>query len=186
MRVFVAGGTGIIGRGLIPLLVAAGHFFTRARHRIEEGRPRFAASRAQGTELVNRFLDAAGGGDLEPFIEMLAPDVVFYGDGGGKGASVTAPIYGRVRVERLMRGLARRARDFVASARPVEVNGQPGLLSFDREGNLVGVLAFDLLDGQVHAIRSMVNPDKLRHLGTPSEAFTRSRRPGGGSLGPKT
>ncbi len=154
--------------------------FTRARHRIEEGRPRFAASRAQGMELVNRFLAAAAGGDVEPFIEMLAPDVVFYGDGGGKGPSVTAPIYGRVRVERLMRGLARRAGDLVASARPVEVNGQPGLLSFDPEGNLVGVLAFDLLDGQVHAIRSIVNPDKLRHLGTPSEAFTRSRGPGSG------
>jgi RNA polymerase sigma-70 factor (ECF subfamily) len=79
-----------------------------------------------------------------------------------------------------MRGLARRARDLVASARPAEVNGQPGLVSFDPDGNLVGVLAFDLLDGQVHAIRSMVNPDKLRHLGTPSEAFTRPRRPGRG------
>ena len=154
--------------------------FTRARHRIEEGRPRFAASRAQGIELVNRFLDAAGGGDVEPFMEMLAPDVVFYGDGGGKGPAITAPIYGRERVERLMRGLARRARDFVASARPAEVNGQPGLLSFDADGNLVGVLAFDLLDGQVQAIRSIVNPDKLRHLGTPSEAFIRTRRPGSG------
>ena len=154
--------------------------FTRARHRIEEGRPRFAASRAQGMELVDRFLDAAGGGDMEPFIEMLAPDVVFYGDGGGKGPAITAPIYGRERVARLMRGLARRARDLVASARPAEVNGQPGLVSFDPDGNLVGVLAFDLLDGQVHAIRSMVNPDKLRHLGVPSEAFTRPRRPGSG------
>jgi hypothetical protein len=42
------------------------------------------------------------------------------------------------------------------------------------------VLAFDLLDGQVLAIRSIVNPDKLRHLGTPSEAFIPSRRPGSG------
>jgi RNA polymerase sigma-70 factor, ECF subfamily len=90
------------------------------------------------------------------------------------------PIYGRERVERLMRGLARRARDFVASARPAEVNGQPGLLSFGADGNLVGVLAFDLLDGQVQAIRSIVNPDKLRHLGTPSGALSRSRRPGSG------
>jgi RNA polymerase sigma-70 factor, ECF subfamily len=83
-------------------------------------------------------------------------------------------------VGRLIRGLARRARDFVASARPAEVNGQPGILSFDADGNLVGVLAFDLLDGQVQAIRSIVNPDKLRHLGTPSEAFIRTRRPGSG------
>ena len=84
--------------------------FGRARRRIDEGRPRFEASRRQGAELTNRFLAAVGGGDMEPFIEMLAPDVVFYGDGGGKGPAITAPIYGRERVARLMRGLARRAR----------------------------------------------------------------------------
>jgi hypothetical protein len=42
-------------------------------------------------EPVDRFLDAAGGGDMEPFIEMLAPDVVFYGDGGGKGRPSPCP-----------------------------------------------------------------------------------------------
>ena len=80
--------------------------FGRARRRIDEGRPRFEASRRQGAELTSRFLAAVGGGDMEPFIEMLAPDVVFYGDGGGKGPAITAPVYGRERVARLLRGLA--------------------------------------------------------------------------------
>ncbi len=150
--------------------------FARARRRIDEGRPRFEASRRQGAELTSRFLAAAGGGDMEPFIEMLAPDVVFYGDGGGKGLAITAPIYGRERVARLLRGLGRRFRPLAASARPVQVNGQPGVISYDADGNLIGVLAFDVLGGQVHAIRSVVNPDKLRHLGVTSDALL---RPGG-------
>jgi RNA polymerase sigma-70 factor (TIGR02957 family) len=138
--------------------------FARARRRIDEGRPRFEASRHQGTELTDRFLAAVSGGDLEGFIEMLAPDVVFYGDGGGKGPAVTKPIHGRERVARLLRGLARQAPRLVSGGRPVEVNGQPGVIYNDLDGNLYGVATFDVLDGQVVAIRSVVNPDKLRHL----------------------
>ena len=150
--------------------------FGRARRRIDEGRPRFEASRRQGAELTSRFLAAVGGGDMEPFIEMLAPDVVFYGDGGGKGPAITAPIYGRERVARLLRGLSRRFRPVVASVHPVHVNGQPGVISYDADGNLIGVLSFDVLGGQVHAIRSVVNPDKLQHLGATSDALLRPDR----------
>jgi RNA polymerase sigma-70 factor (ECF subfamily) len=49
--------------------------------------------------------------------------------------------------------------------RPAEVNGHPGLLSHDPEGRLLGVLALDIAEGRVQTIRSIVNPDKLRHLG---------------------
>ncbi len=150
--------------------------FGRARRRIDEGRPRFEASRREGAELTDRFLAALGGGDMDAFINMLAPDVVFYGDGGGKGLAITAPIYGRDRVARLLRGLGRRAEQLVGSVRSVQVNGQPGVISFDRDGKLFGVLAFDVLDGQVHAIRSVANPDKLRHLGATSEAIVRGDR----------
>jgi len=150
--------------------------FGRARRRIDEGRPRFEASRRAGAELTDRFLAAVGGGDIEGFIGLLAPDVAFYGDGGGKGQAIPAPVYGRERVARLMRGLIRRAQQLGVSARPVQVNGQPGVISFDRDGRLVAVMAFDLLDGQLLAIRSVVNPDKLRHLGETSEAFVRGDR----------
>ncbi len=145
--------------------------FTRARRRIDEGKPRFDASRAQGAELVLRFLDAADGGDMDGFIELLAPDVVFYGDGGGKGEAAHAPIRGREQVGRFLRGLARRARKMSLAGRLVWVNGQPGLLSIDADGRLIGVVAFDVLDGTIQAIRSVVNPDKLRHLGDTSQAW---------------
>ena len=101
---------------------------------------------------------------MDSFIELLAPDVVFYGDGGGKGPAIGTPVYGRERVARLMHGLTRQARRLALEVRPVHVNGQPGVISYDRAGNLLGVLTFDCADGQVQAIRSVVNPDKLRHL----------------------
>jgi RNA polymerase sigma-70 factor (TIGR02957 family) len=145
--------------------------FARARRRIDEGKPRFGASRAQGMELMTRFLDAVGGGDMDGFIELLAPDVVFFGDGGGKGEAIRTPISGRERVARLMRGIVRRARQLGATGRPAWVNGQPGLVSYDAEGNLIGVMAFDMLDGAVQAIRSVVNPDKLQHIGVTSQAW---------------
>ncbi|HEY2280476.1 MAG TPA: RNA polymerase sigma-70 factor [Streptosporangiaceae bacterium] len=138
--------------------------FTRARRHVDQGRPRFEASRQEGTELTARFLAAVAGGDLEGFIEMLAPDVVMYGDGGGKAPAARTPIHGREQVARLLRGLVRQFPRWASEIRPSQVNGQPGVLAYDRDGNLVGVMAFDISDGQVVAIRSMINPDKLRHL----------------------
>jgi RNA polymerase sigma-70 factor, ECF subfamily len=138
--------------------------FTRARRHVDEGRPRFEASRRQGTELTDRFLAAVSGGDLEGFIEMLAPDVVMYGDGGGKAPAARTPIHGREQVARLLRGLVRQLPRWASEIRSSQVNGQPGVLAYDHDGNLVGVMALDVLDGQVVAIRSVINPDKLRHL----------------------
>jgi RNA polymerase sigma-70 factor (ECF subfamily) len=138
--------------------------FTRARRHIDEGRPRFEASRREGAELTERFLAALGGGDLEGFIELLAPDVVMYGDGGGKAPAARTPVHGRERVARLLRGLIRQAPRWVSELRPAEINGEPGLAAYDHDGKLYGVMAFELLDGQVQAIRSVINPDKLRHL----------------------
>jgi RNA polymerase sigma-70 factor (ECF subfamily) len=138
--------------------------FARARRHVDEGRPRFEASRQQGAELTDRFLAAVRGGDMEPFIELLAPDVVMMGDGGGKVPAGVTPLYGRERVARLLRGLARQLSRWVSEFRPAQVNGQPGVLAYGPDGNLFAVMVFDSLDGQVVAIRSVVNPDKLRHL----------------------
>ena len=64
---------------------ACRQIFARARRRIEEGRPRFETSRAEGEELTGLFLAAARGGDMSSLFERLAPDVLFYGDSGGLG-----------------------------------------------------------------------------------------------------
>ncbi|HEX3306016.1 MAG TPA: sigma-70 family RNA polymerase sigma factor, partial [Streptosporangiaceae bacterium] len=77
--------------------------FARARRRIDEGRPRFETSRAEGEELTALFLAAADGGDMTSLLERLAPDVVFYGDSGGKGESFISPVLGRDRVTQVIR-----------------------------------------------------------------------------------
>jgi RNA polymerase sigma-70 factor (ECF subfamily) len=143
--------------------------FARARGRIDEGRPRFESSRAQREELARRFLAAADGGDMGSLLELLAPDVVFLGDGGGKAQALASPMYGREQVARFMVGLFRRGRALRASYRLVSVNGQPGAITFDADGRVVTVFALDVLDGVVQAVRSVVNPDKLGHLGPVSD-----------------
>jgi RNA polymerase sigma factor (sigma-70 family) len=148
--------------------------FARARQRISAGgraggSAPSAARRAEGEELARRFFDAAAGGDLNALLGMLAPDVVFHGDGGGKAQAVGKPLAGRQRVARLAVGLLRRAGVLGASLRLAWVNGQPGAVVYDAEGRVVAVAELDVADGVVQAIRSVVNPDKLGHLGPVSD-----------------
>jgi RNA polymerase sigma-70 factor, ECF subfamily len=137
----------------------------RARRHVEAGRPRFEASRRQREELARRFFAAIEEGDTEGLVGLLAADAVLHGDGGGKAPALAAPVHGAERVARLLVGLARRGRAVGMRARPAEVNGHPGLLTLDPDGRLLGVFALDIADGRVQTVRSMVNPDKLRHLG---------------------
>jgi RNA polymerase sigma-70 factor (ECF subfamily) len=139
---------------------------TRARRHVEERRPRFEASRRQREELATRFFAAAEEGDLGGLEELLAHDVVLHGDGGGKAPAVKRALHGRARVARtLIGGLRAAARLGGVSSRREEVNGQPGALFLDREGRLLGVMILDIADGQIQGVSSIVNPDKLRHLG---------------------
>jgi RNA polymerase sigma-70 factor (ECF subfamily) len=139
---------------------------TRARRQVQEGRPRFEASRERREVLARRFFAAAVDGELEALEELLAHDVVLHGDGGGKAPALAHPVHGRAKVARtLLAWFRAAARIGGVSLQAAEVNGQPGALLFDPEGRLVTVLSVDVADGQVQAIRSIVNPDKLRHLG---------------------
>jgi RNA polymerase sigma-70 factor, ECF subfamily len=137
----------------------------RARRHVEAGRPRFESSRRQREELARRFFAAVEQGDTEGLVGLLADDVVMYGDGGGKAPALAAPVHGAVQVARLLLGLARRGASAGIRGRPAEINGHPGLLTIDPDGRLLGVLALDIADGRVQTVRSIVNPDKLRHLG---------------------
>ncbi len=138
---------------------------TRARRHVGEHKPRFEASRDKREELAARFFGAVGDGDMDGLVAMLAADVVVYGDSGGTPPSWPRPIVGRDRVVRLLLGLAQQARRLGLGIRPAEVNGQAGALFLDPGGGLISVLVLDIADGQVQAVRSVINPDKLRHLG---------------------
>jgi RNA polymerase sigma factor (sigma-70 family) len=148
--------------------------FARARQRIAAGgqahdQPAVTVRRTEGAELARRFFAAADGGDLDALLTMLAPDVVFWGDGGGKAQALGKPLAGRQRVLRFIGGLFRRGALLGASLAPAWVNGQPGAVTYDAAGRVVNVFALDIADGQIRAIRSVVNPDKLRHLGPVSD-----------------
>jgi RNA polymerase sigma-70 factor (ECF subfamily) len=133
---------------------------------VDERRPRFEASREQQEALASRFFAAAEEGDLEGLEELLAHDVVFRGDGGGKAPAAPRPIHGRARVARLLiAGLRILARSGGFITRHEEINGQPGALFFDREGRLLSVAILDIAEGQIQGVNAIANPDKLRHLG---------------------
>jgi RNA polymerase sigma-70 factor (TIGR02957 family) len=139
---------------------------TRARRHVQERRPRFEASREQREELATRFFAAAEDGDLQGLEELLAHDVVFRGDGGGKAPAAARAVHGRAKVARLLiAGLRTLARSGGFTTRREEVNGQPGALFFDREGRLLSVAILDIAEGQIQGVSAIANPDKLRHLG---------------------
>ena len=147
--------------------VACRQLVSRARARINERKPRFEASRRRRDELAAQFFAACEEGDLPAFIDMLAADVVFTGDGGGKvppGFAVSRPLFGREAVGKLLAGFARRL--FGVRFEQAVVNGQPGALLRHPNGDLISVLSLDIAGGQVSGIRSIVNPEKLQHLRT--------------------
>jgi RNA polymerase sigma-70 factor, ECF subfamily len=137
----------------------------RARRHVGEHRPRFEASRSKREELAARFFSAIGDGDMDGLVTMLAADIVVYGDSGGISPSWPRPIVGRDRVVRLLHSIAEQNRQVGVSIRPAEINGQPGARLEDRGGRLISVFVLDIADGQVQTVRSVINPDKLRHLG---------------------
>jgi RNA polymerase sigma-70 factor (TIGR02957 family) len=151
---------------------ACRQLFARARRAVDEGRPRFGSSRADAEELTAFFLDAANGGDITALIGRLAPDVAFYGDSGGKGETTfIAPVFGRDQVMGIIAAQVARVIKAGAALRPVTLNGQAGFLVYDADGGLIVACAFDIVEHQVQAIRTVANPDKLRHLGPVSQTW---------------
>jgi RNA polymerase sigma-70 factor (ECF subfamily) len=137
----------------------------RARRRVNARRPRFEAPFAKRATLAERFFAAVETGDLEGLVDMLAADVVTYGDGGGRGPSLPKPVYGREKVLRLLTALSTALRRFDLHLERATVNAQPGLLVRDASGALLDVLSVDVVGAKVQTIHSILNPDKLGHLG---------------------
>ena len=139
----------------------------RARRHVQQRRPRFETSRRQAEELAASFFAAAEEGDLEGLKQLLADDVVLRADSGGKVPAFKRAIHGRAKVARTLIGGLRLAggRFGGFSSRREDVNGQPGALFFDRDGGLISVVILDVADGHIQGVNSIVNPDKLQHLG---------------------
>jgi RNA polymerase sigma-70 factor (ECF subfamily) len=148
---------------------------SRARRLVEDGRPRFDVDRREREELAARFFDAMTVGDVDALRELLAADVEVYGDGGGKAPQWMRVVLGADNVARMFGGLGRRFAGIGIQVEPHEVNGQPGAVVRDAGGRVVNVLALDVLGGRIKVVRSVINPDKLRHIGAVADAWALMR-----------
>jgi RNA polymerase sigma-70 factor (TIGR02957 family) len=138
---------------------------SRARRLVEERRPRFEASREQREELARRFIAAAQDGDVGGLQALLAEDVELHGDGGGKAPALARPLFGRDRAVRTLVAWGRALKRFGIRMEPADVNGQAGVIGLDAEGRLIYVMTLDVAEGRIQTVHSVINPDKLRHLG---------------------
>ncbi len=138
----------------------------RARRHVAERRPRFRTTSEQRDELAQRFFAAVRSGDLAGLEALLAHDVELTGDGGGKVPALARAQHGRSRVAHtLVTWLKMTARFPELTMHQVEVNGGPGAMFVDGQKRMLAVWSVDIAEGQVIAVRSIVNPDKLAHLG---------------------
>ncbi|MCM8732136.1 sigma-70 family RNA polymerase sigma factor [Hephaestia sp. GCM10023244] len=162
----------VFGQGFDEVAAAIGRdpaacrqLAARAREHVRAERPRYPVERGRGHEIAAAFLTASRAGDTDALRELLAADVTFYSDGGGK----------RPAAARVMRGLSEVTRSLAAIARLLAakppsrlvryglVNGLPGFVTREHDG-LLQTTALLIDHGRIAAIYVMRNPDKLAHL----------------------
>jgi RNA polymerase sigma-70 factor (ECF subfamily) len=172
----------VFGFGFPEVAVAVGRseaacrqLAVRARRHMDVGRPRFEADRQEREELAARFFDALRDGDIDGVRELLAADVQLVADGGGKAPALARSVFGADNVARVLASIFPLLGKIDARVETRELNGQPGAIFHDRNDNVVGTLTLDVLGAQIQTIRSVVNPDKLGHIGPVADAWAIAR-----------
>ena len=135
----------------------------RARERVREARPRFAATEQDGLRIAEAFLQASREGDLGALRQLLADDAVLHSDGGGKKAATLRPVMGGDKVARFFAGIAGKPGGKLLGAAVVRLNGMPAVLGTEADG-LPRSISLDIQDGRIVAVYMVRNPDKLRHV----------------------
>jgi RNA polymerase sigma-70 factor (ECF subfamily) len=153
---------GEIARMLDKSDAACRKLFSRAKDNIAANRPRFQVSSEEHRRLLEQFMRAAGSGDLDGLMTLLAEDVTFWGDGGGKvrGAALQ-PVHGRVNVARFVIGVTARFTPAGAQFAVADVNSKPTLLIRHPDGTPAIVVSIDVDEGRIHNVWAIANQDKL-------------------------
>ncbi|MEV0616727.1 RNA polymerase sigma-70 factor [Nonomuraea sp. NPDC050404] len=134
----------------------------RARAHVAARRPREVVSAAETRDALAAFQRAVETGDLQRLLDILAPDVVFLGDGGGVVQAVLQPVVGARKVGTLVAaGLGRYAA--TASLRPAQVNGYPALI-LRLDGRVDTVVAVRIDGGLITGLYAVRNPEKLSRI----------------------
>jgi RNA polymerase sigma-70 factor (TIGR02957 family) len=138
----------------------------RAREHVAARRPRVQVSRAEQEAVVERFLEAVRGGDMQALLDVLAPDAVLVADGGGVASAARRPIEGANRVAVLLGGLVKL--DGVFELTPMWLNGGPAA-RVDLDGAMDTVVSLVIEGGQVTRLYAVRNPHKLARLDQEAE-----------------
>ncbi|MEV4655929.1 RNA polymerase sigma-70 factor [Micromonospora sp. NPDC049301] len=133
----------------------------RARVHVAARRPRGAVTPAETRGALEAFQRAVETGDMQGLLDILAPDVVLLGDGGGIRQAVPRPVAGAGKVARLL--VSRKARIAAMSLRPAQVNGYPAL-ALRLDGEIDTVVAVRIDDGLITGLYAVRNPEKLSHM----------------------
>ncbi|WP_436774709.1 RNA polymerase sigma-70 factor [Yinghuangia sp. YIM S09857] len=134
----------------------------RARSHVAARRPRAAVSAADTRAALAAFQQAVESGDLQHLVDILAPDVVYLGDGGGAKQATMEPVFGAENVARLLTfGLSTFAADMAVE--PVEINGHPAL-RVRRDGKVNGIIAMHVENGLITGVYGVRNPEKLSRV----------------------
>jgi RNA polymerase sigma-70 factor, ECF subfamily len=147
----------------------------RARRHVDAGRPRFEADRRAREKLAAQFFGALREGDVDGLQELLAADVQLAGDSGGKAPALARTVVGAGKVARVLAAFFPLLVRIDVTIEPRDVNGQPGAIFRDRDGKVASTWTIDVLEGQIQAIRTVNNPDKLAHVGPVADAWALAR-----------
>lgn len=131
----------------------------RARRHVEDRKPRFDVDPVQQQALTEGFLAAAGGGDLDGLMSLLAPDARLVGDSGGKSRAPLRIIESADKVGRFLLGAAAKPVPDM-SFRIMELNGAPAAVVFSGD-KPDSVFQLDVHDGRIQCVYILRNPDKL-------------------------
>ncbi|ADP83171.1 RNA polymerase sigma-70 factor [Pseudofrankia inefficax] len=134
----------------------------RARAHVAARRPREVVSAAETRGALDAFQRAVETGDLQSLLDILAPDVVLLGDGGGVRQAVPRPVVGSDKVARLLTGGLRKT-VAAASFQPVQVNGYPALV-LRLGGEIDTVVAVRIDGGLITGLYAVRNPEKLSRV----------------------